>query len=275
VLDRARTASPDGKGKSLAIQEQIRCPLKRFYREAIKKHGLTIPNPAADLKDYMSKAMSKRARHGRMTYFTQEEGPALFRACEGAFPRWLAFVGVCTLAGLRWGEAQALERGDLDFKRRVIHVQRTVCDKTGRVKVTKDKEDRFVPMSAQLAEWLRRHLETVDLEAQLHEWDAEARALVFPNTRGKVGRYSTFLEHVWRPLLGKARLRYRKFHSTRHTFATWALEGNEEKGIPPAPILAVRDWMGHASVEETEGYLHRNRASHATAVNHLDAYVTT
>jgi len=67
---------------------------------------------------------------------------------------------------------------------------------------------------------------------------------------------------------------YRKFQSTRHTFATWALEGCEEKGIPPTPILAVRDWMGHASVEETEGYLHRDRASRAAAVNHLDAYVS-
>ena len=61
----------------------------------------------------------------------------------------------------------------------------------------------------------------------------------------------------------------------RHTFATWALEGNEEKGIAPAPILAVRDWMGHASVQETEGYLHRSTASHSKAVANLDAYVTT
>ena len=91
---------------------------------------------------------------------------------------------------------------------------------------------------------------------------------------GSGGRYSTFLEHVWRPLLLKAGLPYRKFHSTRHTFATWALEGCEEKGIPPTPILAVRHWMGHASVEETEGYLHRDRASRAAAVNHLDAYVS-
>jgi hypothetical protein len=30
--------------------------------------------------------------------------------------------------------------------------------------------------------------------------------------------------------------------------------------------------MGHASVEETEGYLHRDRARHAGVVNHLDAY---
>ena len=108
----------------------------------------------------------------------------------------------------------------------------------------------------------------------MRAWVPEQRALVFPNTRGRIGRYSVFHSHVWRPLLRKAGLRYRKPHSTRHTFATWALEGNEEKGIPPTPILAVRDWMGHASVEETEGYLHRDRASHARAVNHLDAYVS-
>jgi hypothetical protein len=40
------------------------------------------------------------------------------------------------------------------------------------------------------------------------------------------------------------------------------------------PILAVRDWMGHASVQETEGYLHRSRASHARSIEHLDAYVS-
>jgi hypothetical protein len=32
--------------------------------------------------------------------------------------------------------------------------------------------------------------------------------------------------------------------------------------------------MGQPSVEETEGYLHRDRARHARAMNHLDARVT-
>jgi integrase len=275
LLDRLRTTSADGtvKAKSLTLQEQIRSPLKRFYRTLMKKHGFAGPNPAADLKDYMTKYPTKRARHGRHTYFRQEEGPALFQTCGAAFPRWLAFIGVCTLGGLRWGEAAALERDDLDWKKAVIHVRRSMCDDTGEVKDTKDHEDRFVPMSPQLAAWLREHCERVALEGQLQHWTPEQRTLVFPNTVGRIGTYSTFYEHCWKPLLKKAGLRYRKPHSMRHTFATWALEGSEEKGIAPAPILAVRDWMGHASVEETEGYLHRNRAAHARAVNALDAYV--
>jgi hypothetical protein len=54
VLDLIRTASADGSvpARSLAIQEQIRSPLRRFYRDLIRKRGLTSPNPAADLNAY-------------------------------------------------------------------------------------------------------------------------------------------------------------------------------------------------------------------------------
>jgi len=135
------------------------------------------------------------------------------------------------------------------------------------------KEDRYVPLSARLATWLQEHEERVALEGSLKGWTPEQRALVFPNRAGRIGGYSTFLEHVWSPLLAKAGLRYRKPHSMRHTFATWALEGNPAKGIAPVPIHHVRDWMGHASVDETERYLHAERARYARAVDGLDAYV--
>ena len=121
--------------------------------------------------------------------------------------------------------------------------------------------------------WLLAHQERVAQEGARHGWTAEQRALVFPNRVGRIGGYSAFLEHCWQPLLSKAGLRYRKPHSMRHTFATWALEGSEAKAIKPVPIHHVRDWMGHASVEETERYLHPERARYARSVDNLDAYV--
>ncbi len=41
----------------------------------------------------------------------------------------------------------------------------------------------------------------------------------------------------------------------------------------PGADPASPGWMGHASVEESEGYLNWDRAPHAQAANPLDAYV--
>ena len=37
-------------------------------------------------------------------------------------------------------------------------------------------------------------------------------------------------------------------------------------------LFALLHELGHASVQETEGYLHRSKASHSMAVHNLDAY---
>jgi integrase len=270
VLDAIRRAK-----KSLALQERIRSPLRAYYRHLIKRRSFTGRNPADDLSDYLVPGLSRRARQrASYPFFEQSEGSTLFRACETLFPRWLPFLGVCTLAGLRWGEAAALQWADIDFTEREIHVQRSLCDETREVKAVKDKEDRWVPLSPQLARWFEAHRANMELEAGVKNWTPEQRASCFLRENGELPRYPAFLQHFWQKLVKRAGLRYRKFHSTRHTFITWAAEGCEALGIAPAPILAVRDWAGHSSVQETERYFHRvNRRAHARHVDGLDRYV--
>ncbi len=41
-------------------------------------------------------------------------------------------------------------------------------------------------------------------------------------------QYSAFIEDIWQLLLAKAGLTYRKYHATRHTFATWLLEAGTD-----------------------------------------------
>jgi integrase len=261
--------------KSLALQERIRSPLRAYYRHLIKRQGFTARNPTEDLSDYMVRELSKRARQrASYPFFEQPEGPVLFRACEAHFPRWLPFLAVSTLAGLRWGESAALQWGDIDITEREIRVQRALCDETREVKAVKDKEDRWVPLSPQLGRWLEAHRANMTLEAGVKGWGPEQRQWVFLRENGELPRYPSFLQHFWQKLLKGSGLRYRKFHSTRHTFITWAAEGCEALGIVPAPILAVRDWAGHSSVQETERYFHRvNRRAHARHVDGLDRYV--
>jgi integrase len=275
LLNAMREKDETGKPRtSMALREHIRCPLKRYYHDLIKHHGFTAPNPAADLADYMGRQLSKRARKTTAyAHFTQDEAPELFRVAAEHFPRYLAFIGCGALAGMRWGEAAGLIRSDIQWSKGVIHLQREWCYEARVVKDLKDHENRYVPMPTQLAEWLRAHLEAVDLEAQVQRWTDEQRALVFPNRVGRHMHHPTFLTDVWRPLLAAAKLPYRKAHALRHSFATWCLEGNPKLGFPPQNILRVRDWLGHSSVEETERYAHVNSVNAGGMLDALGAAV--
>jgi integrase len=80
--------------------------------------------------------------------------------------------------------------------------------------------------------------------------------------------YPYFLESVWQPLLAKAGLRYRKYHSTRHTFATWLLSDG-------ADLRWVQTQLGHSSIGQTaDTYGHVQPDRHESAVAGLDKYLT-
>jgi len=61
--------------------------------------------------------------------------------------------------------------------------------------------------------------------------------------------------------VGASKLPYRKPHAMRHSYATWMLEGG-------ADLRWVKDQLGHASIEETEGtYGHLERERHERRVD--------
>ena len=263
VIRRVREA-----GRSLAIVEGIRNPLRGYYADAIETKVLPGPNPAADLRHFIGKQAHRKARQRSTAYFAQEEAPQLVATARALFPRWHAFILTGLLAGLRWGESAALRVSDIDFRRGRIRVERTWSDKAGRLEAPKDHDGRHVKASPALLGALRAHLEAVALEGQVHDWSPEQRALVFPNKAGRIMQYSTFIEDVWQPLLAKAGLTYRKYHSTRHTFATWLLSDG-------ADLRWVQQQLGHASIAQTaDTYGHVQPDRHESAVNALDQYLS-
>jgi integrase len=133
VIQRVKEA-----GRSLAIIEGIRNPVRGYYASLIETKSLPGPNPAADLRYFVGKRAHRKRQH-RVTVFTQEEGPQLFATAKALCPRWYPFVMTGVLAGLRWGESAALYRSDIDWKRGRIHVQRTWSRKGRRVEGCKDR----------------------------------------------------------------------------------------------------------------------------------------
>jgi integrase len=253
-------------GRSRALIGCLRNPLKRFYTMLIETKTLPGPNPAGDLKVFVGKF--KKSKPTGLSYFTQEEGPKLINAATIGYPRWSTFIMTGLLAGLRWGESAALYTSDIDWKRGRLHIQRTLA-RGGRLEPPKDHEGRDVKMSPALAAALRAHLEAMDLEGQMNKWTPEQRRLVFPNTVGGTVRYSKFLETVWKPLLKKAGLAHRRYHSTRHSYATWLLSDG-------ADIRWVSQQLGHSSISITvDIYGHLQPDRHEAAVEGLDRYLTT
>ena len=213
------------------------------------------------LKFFIGKQPSKKARKRDVQWFRQAEARTLLEACQALKPRWAAFLMVCFGGGLRWGETTALSGQDIDWTRERVHVARTWSEGGGRIERCKDGEDRWVKLPLATMAALRAHLEAKDPEGSVKGWPPAARQLVFPNTVGRITRYGAFLELVWQPLLAAAKLPYRKPHAMRHSYATWMLEAG-------ADLRWVKDQLGHANIEETEGtYGHLERERHERRVD--------
>src|SRR4030095_4297028 len=147
-------------GRSIAVIEQIRNPLRTFYADLVERKVLTV-NPAADLKHFVGRGANRRKKASQ--FFTQEEGSGLLKACKVQFPRWHAFIMTGLMAGLRWGESAALYRTDVDYRRGRIHVQRTVSGRSA-IEAPKDHEGRHVKASPALLRALKAHAESVELD---------------------------------------------------------------------------------------------------------------
>jgi integrase len=243
VIRRVREA-----GRSLGIVEAIRNPLRGYFQSLIETKALPGPNPAADLKYFIGKGAHKKRQAAAL--FAQEEGPQLVGAAKGMFPRWASFVLTGLLAGLRWGESAALYRTDIDWTRGRLHVQRTWSEKGGRIEKCKDGEARYVKATPALLDALRSHVAAMDLEGQVKNWTPEQRRLVFPTTTGRIVHYT-----------------YRRYHATRHAYATWLLEDG-------ADLRWVQKQMGHATIGQTaDTYGHVQPERHESAAAGLDQYI--
>ena len=126
--------------------------VRSVFRAAVRD-GLIATDPTVRVR-----LPRQRKREASMAIPTPE---TVRRIMEAADPRFRAFVGLCALAGLRLGEAAALQVDDVDFLRREIHVRRQVQRVNGGevdIRLPKYNSERTIHAAQALIDMLAEHV---------------------------------------------------------------------------------------------------------------------
>lgn len=163
-------------------------------------------------------------------------------------PRHRALVLLATWAGLRFGEAAALRRGDIDLAAGTVRIERQLQElKSGELQVGPPKTDagrRVVSLPPHVLPELEGHLETYVRPAK--------SSLVFTSPDGTQLRRSNFNRRVWQPACKAMGLHGFHFHDLRHTGNTFAAS----TGASTKELMAR---MGHSSPRAALIYQHATR----------------
>ena len=141
---------------------------------------------------------------------------------------------LCFYTGIRIGELCALQWENIDLKRGVISIENTLY----RVKSKKDIKKTELKLSTPKSESSVREIPLPKfLIAKLKAIEKESGFLIQRN--GKFIEPSVYSRR-YKQILSELDIPYRKYHSTRHTFATRALEIGMD-------IKTLSEILGHSS----------------------------
>jgi integrase len=174
-------------------------------------------------------------RSGEFNVLTPTEVAAVTRAAVGE--QDAALFTVAAFTGLRLGELRALRWGDVDFSKRLVHLQ-SGPPKSGKVRSVPLIDQAAVPLDG-LSQ--RRHFTGND-------------DLVFATAIGKPLDDSALRKRFYEALeaaeLGELRRKPDPLviHDLRHTFGTLAVQA--------FPLSDVKAYMGHADIQTTMIYVH-------------------
>jgi integrase len=165
---------------------------------------------------------------------------AQVRALLGAAPdEWGAFVALCAFAGLRLGEAAALQAGDVDFLRRTLTVTRQVQRGTGgqvEIRPPKYGSERSVYLADGLVEILAEHVAAHCPGTDPGRWLFGFGKDVPPH-QNTVGFW-------WRKARAAAGCAAVKLHDLRHFYASGLIAAG-------CDVVTVQRALGHASATVT------------------------
>lgn len=191
--------------------------------------------------------------------FTQEEQRKIEQYCMDNQDLYSMGIILCLYTGIRIGELCALRWSDVNSEERIIRIERTVQrleTETGAstaLSVSYPKSMSSI-RSIPLPDCLKKAFRDVKCG---HEKD-----YIFTKRPDIPGEPRTF-QYRYRRYLKAAGVRYRKFHTLRHTFATRCLACGMD-------MKTLSEILGHSSVRITlEYYCHTSMEQKKEQMNKL------
>ena len=208
------------------------------------KHGYILKNYSCDIiipKDHSTTATS-------LAYFSVDEQKLFMKSIKTH--RLSALFTMALGTGLRQGELLALNWSDIDFDARTVTVSKSIrsVKKDGKytfeIQIPKTQNSiRTVAMPVAVIQALKNHRKNQNLEKEKTFGTYLNNNLIFATPIG-TPIDSRNLIRVYKNLLKKSNIEYRKFHSLRHTYATRLFEA----GVHPKTVQKL---MGHADITTT------------------------
>ncbi|GLY63709.1 tyrosine-type recombinase/integrase [Amycolatopsis taiwanensis] len=165
-------------------------------------------------------------------------GDQVGRLVQAGGDRFGVFVALCAFAGLRLGEAAAVQVGDIDFLRRTLHVRRQVqlVDKT-RVDIRAPKygSERDVYLPAELVTMLAEQVSGLG-PGGTERW-------LFERAPGEP-YHQNVVTWLWRATRKRAAVTGVRLHDLRHFYASGLIAAG-------CDVVTVSRALGHASATTT------------------------
>jgi integrase len=204
---------------------------RSMFQEAMLE-GLISGNPFVGLSRFY-----RAAEREDPDPFSREEWGKVEAYFSANYQDYLALVRFMSGTGVRVGEALGLKWGDIDWEAGRIRIKRTLTiNRTIENPKTKAGR-RTLEVEPTLIQALKAH--QVAHKAAVLSGKAESSEWVFDSGNGQPIDYSGFHKR-WDLAQSKVKVRQRRPHDLRHSWASWALSEGK-------PLLWVSKQLGHSS----------------------------
>jgi integrase/recombinase XerC len=206
--------------------------LKSYSRFLKKKNKLKI-NP-------FSKVLAPKTKKKLPEFIDEVQIDRMFDPIEGEETfeglRDRLVVEILYSSGIRRSELITLEIGNIDFFNKTIKV------------IGKGNKERIIPIGENLIQTIKRYLELKSAYFR----DGEVNHMVLLVTNRGQALYPKMVYNIVHSILNRVTTLQKKSpHVLRHTFATHLLANG-------APLNAIKELLGHASLNATQVYTHNN-----------------